>query len=225
MGIGGLLGGAATVETVFTWPGMGLYIVDAIGARDLPVIQGFAVISAGIFILVNLGADLLGDGPRPPPAPPGAVLSVATPCARLDAGPAGRPRGAGGDRSQSALEAAGCPRGVAPVGPRRGRRERVAAPCAGRAAPRWRILRRLWPTARGSSGWPACCWWPWSPWSGPRLLAYDPNEVNIWRSCTPPSAAHPLGTDYLGRDVLSRTVDGAHRSLGTAVVVVALVLR
>jgi peptide/nickel transport system permease protein len=60
LGIGGLLGGAAITETVFTWPGMGLYIVDAIGARDLPVIQGFAVISAGLFILVNLGADLAG---------------------------------------------------------------------------------------------------------------------------------------------------------------------
>ena len=60
LGIGGLLGGAAAVETVFTWPGMGLYIVDAIGARDLPVVQGFALVSAAIFILVNLGADLLG---------------------------------------------------------------------------------------------------------------------------------------------------------------------
>lgn len=60
LGIGGLLGGAAVVETVFTWPGMGLYIVDAIGARDLPVIQGFAVINAGIFILCNLCADVLG---------------------------------------------------------------------------------------------------------------------------------------------------------------------
>jgi ABC-type dipeptide/oligopeptide/nickel transport system permease component len=59
LGIGGLLGGAAAVETVFTWPGMGLYIVDAVGARDLPVVQGFAVISAGIFILCNLGADVL----------------------------------------------------------------------------------------------------------------------------------------------------------------------
>jgi peptide/nickel transport system permease protein len=59
IGIGGLLGGAAIVETVFTWPGTGLYIVGAIGSRDLPVIQGFAVISAAIFILVNLSADLL----------------------------------------------------------------------------------------------------------------------------------------------------------------------
>ena len=59
IGIGGLLGGAAIVETVFTWPGIGLYIVGAIGARDLPVIQGFAVISTLIFVLVNLAADLL----------------------------------------------------------------------------------------------------------------------------------------------------------------------
>lgn len=59
LGVGGLLGGAAITETVFSWPGMGLYIVDAIGARDLPVIQGFAVISAGIFILVNLCADMI----------------------------------------------------------------------------------------------------------------------------------------------------------------------
>jgi peptide/nickel transport system permease protein len=59
IGIGGLLGGAAIVETVFTWPGIGLYIVGAIGARDLPVIQGFAVISTAIFVLVNLSADLL----------------------------------------------------------------------------------------------------------------------------------------------------------------------
>jgi peptide/nickel transport system permease protein len=59
IGVGALLGGAAITETVFTWPGMGLYIVGAIGARDLPVVQGFAVISAAIFIAVNLCADLL----------------------------------------------------------------------------------------------------------------------------------------------------------------------
>lgn len=60
LGVGGLLGGAAITETVFTWPGMGLYIVDAIGSRDLPVIQGFAVIMAGVYILVNLVADVVG---------------------------------------------------------------------------------------------------------------------------------------------------------------------
>ncbi len=59
LGVGGLLGGAAIVETIFTWPGMGLYIVQAIGARDLPVIQAFAIMSAAIYIAVNLLADLI----------------------------------------------------------------------------------------------------------------------------------------------------------------------
>jgi ABC-type dipeptide/oligopeptide/nickel transport system permease subunit len=59
--------------------------------------------------------------------------------------------------------------------------------------------------------------------AGPRLLAFDPNAVNVVEKLAGSSAAHPFGTDYLGRDLLSRTVDAAHRSLGTAVVVVACV--
>ncbi|HEV2126646.1 MAG TPA: ABC transporter permease subunit, partial [Chloroflexota bacterium] len=59
---------------------------------------------------------------------------------------------------------------------------------------------------------------------GPRLVPYDPTAVNVVEKLQPPSSAHLLGTDYLGRDLLSRTVDGAHRSLGTAVLVVAAVL-
>jgi nickel transport system permease protein len=59
---------------------------------------------------------------------------------------------------------------------------------------------------------------------GPQLVPYDPTATNVVEKLQPPSAAHPLGTDYLGRDLLSRTVDGAHRSLGTAVVVVSAVL-
>jgi ABC-type dipeptide/oligopeptide/nickel transport system permease subunit len=48
--------------------------------------------------------------------------------------------------------------------------------------------------------------------------------VNVVEKLAPASAAHPLGTDYLGRDLLSRTVDAAHRSLGTALVIVVCVL-
>jgi len=59
---------------------------------------------------------------------------------------------------------------------------------------------------------------------GPHLVPYDPNAVHLEAKLAGPSAAHPLGTDYLGRDLLSRAVDGAHRSLGTAVVIVAAVL-
>jgi glutathione transport system permease protein len=57
LGVGSLLGGAAITEAVFTWPGVGQYVVAAIGARDIPVIQGFTLIMAGVFVTVNLCAD------------------------------------------------------------------------------------------------------------------------------------------------------------------------
>lgn len=58
IGIGSLLGGAAIIETVFSWPGIGSYVVTAITARDLPVIQGFVVISTLAFVAANFLADV-----------------------------------------------------------------------------------------------------------------------------------------------------------------------
>lgn len=58
LGIGALLGGAAIVETVYTWPGLGQYTVTAITARDLPVIQGVTLVAALSFLFVSLCADL-----------------------------------------------------------------------------------------------------------------------------------------------------------------------
>ncbi|MHC4598531.1 MAG: nickel ABC transporter permease [Planctomycetota bacterium] len=55
---GALLGGVAIIETVFAWPGVGKFFVDGIFARDLPVIQGFTLITVLIFIGVNLVSDL-----------------------------------------------------------------------------------------------------------------------------------------------------------------------
>ncbi len=57
--IGNLLGGAVIVETVFGWPGIGRLLVDAIFARDYPVIQGSILAVALIYVLVNLVVDLL----------------------------------------------------------------------------------------------------------------------------------------------------------------------
>ena len=54
-----LLGGAAIVETVFAYPGMGKLLVDAISVRDYPQIQASIVILATIYILVNLLVDVL----------------------------------------------------------------------------------------------------------------------------------------------------------------------
>ena len=56
---GAVVGGAITIETVFSWPGLGLLSFDAINDKDFPVLQGtFLVFSAGV-ILANFAADCL----------------------------------------------------------------------------------------------------------------------------------------------------------------------
>nr|QEO75036.1 hypothetical protein [uncultured bacterium] len=55
-----LLGGVIVVEAVFVIPGLGTVLVDAVAARDLPVVQGLAVIFAVTTVAVNLVADLVG---------------------------------------------------------------------------------------------------------------------------------------------------------------------
>lgn len=57
--VGSLLGGIAVVETVFTLPGLGRLIVEAIYARDYPLIQGCLLVIAVAYVLVNLIVDLL----------------------------------------------------------------------------------------------------------------------------------------------------------------------
>lgn len=56
--VGGLFSGAVVAETVFTWPGIGRLAVDAIFARDFPVVQATVILSAAIFVLVNLLVDI-----------------------------------------------------------------------------------------------------------------------------------------------------------------------
>ncbi|WP_411680859.1 ABC transporter permease [Clostridium thailandense] len=57
--LGSLLGGAVLTETVFAWPGIGSYTIDAILKGDYPVVQGAVIIMAVIFVTVNLLVDLL----------------------------------------------------------------------------------------------------------------------------------------------------------------------
>lgn len=56
--LGNLLGGIAVVETVFTLPGLGRLLVDAIFARDYPVIQGCLLFVGVVYVIVNLVVDL-----------------------------------------------------------------------------------------------------------------------------------------------------------------------
>jgi len=55
---GRLLGGAILTETVFSWPGMGRYLIDAISQRDYPAVQGAILVFAGAVVLINLLVDL-----------------------------------------------------------------------------------------------------------------------------------------------------------------------
>jgi dipeptide transport system permease protein len=57
--VGVLMAGAILTETIFSWPGIGKWMVDSVFRRDYPVIQGGLLIIAGIIMLVNLIVDLL----------------------------------------------------------------------------------------------------------------------------------------------------------------------
>ncbi len=57
--IGVYLGGSIVTETVFSWPGLGRHVVEAIYDRDYPVVQGAVFIYAFIIVMVNLIVDLL----------------------------------------------------------------------------------------------------------------------------------------------------------------------
>ena len=59
MNVGILMGGAVLTETIFSLPGLGKYIADAILAYDYPVIQGFTILFATIIVLVNLSTDII----------------------------------------------------------------------------------------------------------------------------------------------------------------------
>ena len=56
--VGTLLGGAILTETIFSWPGVGHWLIESIQRRDYPVLQGGSLLVASLAMLVNLGVDL-----------------------------------------------------------------------------------------------------------------------------------------------------------------------
>ncbi|MBR5702460.1 MAG: ABC transporter permease [Oscillospiraceae bacterium] len=58
LSVGSLMGGSVVIETIFRWPGMGRLAMDAIRDRDLPVIQGFVLLTAVIYVGINLLTDI-----------------------------------------------------------------------------------------------------------------------------------------------------------------------
>lgn len=63
--LAGFVTGTVIVETVFAWPGLGRYVVDAVFDRDYAVIQGFVVFAGTVFVLVNLVVDIVAAGIDP----------------------------------------------------------------------------------------------------------------------------------------------------------------
>src|SRR5699024_2239325 len=57
--VGTLLAGAILTETIFSWPGLGRWLIDALQRRDYPVVQSGVLLVATMIILVNLLVDLL----------------------------------------------------------------------------------------------------------------------------------------------------------------------
>lgn len=60
--------------------------------------------------------------------------------------------------------------------------------------------------------------------AGPWIAPYNPDEVDLVRRLQPPSVAHWLGTDHLGRDILSRLIAGVRVSLGSVAVALSIIL-
>lgn len=59
VGIGYAIGGNVVIETVFSWPGLGRLLVDAVTSSDYPLAQGAFILIAAVMVFMNLAADLL----------------------------------------------------------------------------------------------------------------------------------------------------------------------
>jgi dipeptide transport system permease protein len=57
--VGTLLAGAVLTETIFSWPGIGKWLIEAIGRRDYPALQGGVMLISGVVVGVNVAVDLL----------------------------------------------------------------------------------------------------------------------------------------------------------------------
>jgi peptide/nickel transport system permease protein len=57
--LGQLIGGVVITETIFSWPGLGLYAVTAVENQDYPALMAFTLVTTVVYVLINLLVDLL----------------------------------------------------------------------------------------------------------------------------------------------------------------------
>ena len=204
--VGFLIGGAIVVETLFAMPGLGTFGIDAIIARDYQQVQGFALLTALAFVVMNLarGPHLHVPGSAHPvrlrrPWPTTATRSrAAAPIRGGSVGeadlPADRRRRVGRARRAVGIAAgAGAP------------------PAAAQRRPRWSARRSSWSCSSSRSS-PTC----WRPGARSPTTRRTPSSAR--------AGTIPLGTDQLGRDMLCRIIHGTRISLLVGVSSVLLAL-
>jgi dipeptide transport system permease protein len=59
LSVSGLMAGAVLTETIFSWPGVGKWLIESIGRRDYPALQGGVMLVSAVVISVNLIVDLI----------------------------------------------------------------------------------------------------------------------------------------------------------------------
>jgi len=59
LSVSGLMAGAVLTETIFSWPGVGHWLIESIGRRDYPALQGGVLLISAVVVLVNLIVDLV----------------------------------------------------------------------------------------------------------------------------------------------------------------------
>jgi dipeptide transport system permease protein len=59
LSVGSLMAGAVLTETIFSWPGVGKWLIESIGRRDYPALQGGVMLVSAVVITVNLAVDVL----------------------------------------------------------------------------------------------------------------------------------------------------------------------
>jgi dipeptide transport system permease protein len=59
LSVGALMAGAVLTETIFSWPGVGKWLIEGIARRDYPSLQGGVMLVSSVVILVNLVVDVL----------------------------------------------------------------------------------------------------------------------------------------------------------------------
>ena len=59
LSVSGLMAGAVLTETIFSWPGVGKWLIESIGRRDYPALQGGVMLISAVVVCVNLMVDLI----------------------------------------------------------------------------------------------------------------------------------------------------------------------